>query len=79
MRLFAIIEEGRLQLVNMVTDEYFFSGKVLFVKDYVQDTGDYIAVRKGSEYNIYSMEEFYQLYGDKFHSFDEEAYYSKVA
>ena len=79
MRLFAIVEQGKLQLVNNVTDEYFFSGKVMHVKDYVQDSGDYLAVRKGDNYGIYSIEEYHDLFGDKFYEFDEEAYFSRVA
>lgn len=78
MRLFAIYENNRLTLTDNVTDEYFFQGKVICVKDYVQDKGEYIAIKKNDKFAIFSMEEFLHLFGDKFHMFDEETYFSKV-
>ena len=80
MRLFAILDNNKLSLTNNFTDEYFFNGKVVFVKDYVQDCGDYMAIKKGNNFDIYNMEEYINKYGeDKFHMFDEEAYFSCTA
>lgn len=73
MRLFATMENGKLGLTNDVTDAYFFSGKVRQVKDYtLDDIYNYVAIRKGDKFAIFSEDEYNQMFGNQVMNFDDE-------
>ena len=78
MRLFAIVDMSKLCLVDEVTDDYFFKGKVKAVRDVTDKDETYIAIRKDQKYDILSREEYFQLFGESDVQLDEEVMFCKV-